>query len=367
MTFMWPRILYLYFLLPVLVLAYILILRGRRQAAVRYSALSIVKEALGAGRSFRRHVPPLLFLIAFAVLTFAVARPAAYVSLPSDSGTVILAMDISGSMRASDIQPSRIRAAQEAANQFVSGQPSNVRIGVVAFAATATLVQAPTRNKDDVLAAISRFRTQRGTAVGSGILVSLGAIFEETDIDPGLFSGANASGFGFGNSPGDAQGQQLGQQDPQGTPLGGSPAPDVRQPDPVQPGSYKSAVIILLSDGQTNTGPDPLDAAGKAADLGVRVFTVGLGTTGGQILGFGGRSMRVQLDEAALTSIADRTRGRYFKAGSDTDLKQIYKSLSSQLITEKGRSEISALFAAAGALIALVSAILSFLWFGRLA
>ncbi len=364
MTFLWANLLWLLLLLPILIGAYLLILRRKRRAGVRYAALSIVREAMGGRNTFRRHVPPLLLLMAVAVMIFAIARPAAIVTLPSQHGTVILTMDISGSMRARDIEPSRIEAALAAARQFVSNQPRNVRIGVVAFAATASLVQPPTTNRDDILASLQRFRLQRGTAVGAGILTSLSAIFENLSFDLWLPPG---EGQRFGQvGPPSRSGPTLEPPQNRGTPLGQRRPENIDRPEPVAPGSYKSAVVVLLTDGQTNTGPDPIEAAGQAADLGVRVFTVGLGTTSGNIVGFGGRRMRVQLDEEALKTIADRTAARYYRAGTETDLKEIYKSLSAQLTLEKDKTEITAIFTAVGVALALIAALLSLLWFGRL-
>jgi Ca-activated chloride channel family protein len=364
MTFEWPGMLWLLAAIPVAVIAYILMLRGRDSSALRYSALSLAKEALGRRGKLRRHIPPALLLFALASMIVAVARPSAKVSLPSSRGMVILAMDISGSMRARDVLPSRFEAMKDAAREFVKGQPPGVKIGIVAFAATATLVQPPSADRDASLAAIDRFQTQRGTAVGSGILTSLAAIFEGTNVvltplEPG-FGGAAAGGAGPGDAgtdsaPGDLRGTSLDQASPQ-------PA---APPPPAEPGSYKAAAVILLTDGQTNAGPDPIEAARRSADLGVRVFTVGLGTTKGQVLGYGGWSMRAQLDEASLKTIADLTRGKYFKASSGGDLREIYRQLGSQISLERGVTEITALLTALAIAFVLASALLSMLWFRR--
>src|ERR687887_1409484 len=187
MTFLWPEMLWLLLLVPALVAGYFFLLRRKKEAALRYASLSMVKEALSAGQRFRRHIPPLLFLIALVAMIVAIARPAAVVTLPSQQQTIILAMDVSGSMRASDVQPNRISAAQAAAKAFVAEQPSNVRIGVVSFAATASVVQTPTQNRDDIVAAIDRFQLQRGTAIGSGIIISLATLFPEEEIDLSSF------------------------------------------------------------------------------------------------------------------------------------------------------------------------------------
>src|SRR5918992_3664085 len=259
MTFLWPEMLLLLLLVPVLVGAYFFVLNRKKQAALRYASLSIVKDAMSARQRFRRHIPPLLFLISITTMIFAMARPAALVTLPSQHQTIILAMDVSGSMRAVDVQPNRISAAQAAAKAFVSDQPSNVRIGVVSFAATASVVQMPTHNRSDTIAAIERFQLQRGTAIGSGIIVSLATLFPEAGIDvSALLYGRNA---------------------PRGVPLDQAGKAEKPAFKPVPPGSYTSAAIILLTDGQRTTGPDSLEAARMAADRGVRVFTVGIGTT----------------------------------------------------------------------------------------
>jgi Ca-activated chloride channel family protein len=341
MTFAWPGLLWLLVLVPVLVAAYLILLRRKKAEALRFSAVGLLREAVGKGKRWKRHVPPLLLLLALAAMILAMARPSAVVSLIAARQTVILAMDISGSMRARDIAPSRFEASQAAARSFIKGQPSNVSIGVVAFAGTAALVQPPTRNKDEVLAALDRFRLQRGTAVGSGILTALSAIFEQANIDIGPIDLNRAA------------------------PLDPSAPPPPEPPPPVEPGSFRSAIIILLTDGQTNTGPDPIEAARKSADLGVRIYTVGLGTTRGQIIGYEGWSMRAQLDEVSLKKIADLTSGKYFKADSGTNLLDVYRNLGTQLNLEKERTEITALFTALAAALVLVSALLSLLWYRR--
>ena len=346
MTFLWPELLWLFLLVPALVGGYFYLLRRKQQAALRYASLSMIKEAMGSGQKYRRHIPPLLFLVALIALIFAIARPAAVVTLPSQHRTIILAMDVSGSMRATDVQPNRITASQNAAKAFVADQPSNVRIGVVSFAGTAAVVQMPTQNREDVIAAIDRFQLQRATAIGSGIIVSLATIFPDAGIDvSSLIYGRNA---------------------PRGVPLDQAGKAEKKEFKPVAPGSYTSAAIILLTDGQRTTGPDSIEAARMAADRGVRIFTVGFGTKSGETIGFEGWSMRVRLDEETLKTIASMTRGEYFYAGSAADLRKVYESLNSRFLMEKKDMEVSALFAAAAAVAALVSALLSLLWFNRI-
>jgi len=344
MAFLWPELLWLLLAVPALIGAYILLLRRKKKQVLRYASLGMVRDAMGAGQRFRRHIPALLFLLALTALIVAVARPTATLTLPSQHETIILAMDVSGSMRAADVEPNRIGAAQAAARAFVADQPASARIGVVSFAATASVVQPPTRNRDDILAAIDRFQLQRGTAVGSGILVSLKTIFPDVEFDL------------RGSNPRD---------DPRGVPLDKAGASGKAAPKTVPPGSYTSAAIILLSDGQTTTGPNPIEAARMAADRGVRIYTVGIGTPNGEILGSEGWSMRVRLDEEALKTIANLTHGEYFYAGTAMDLRKVYESLNTRLALETRQTEITAFLAAAAAVITLLAAFLSMLWFNR--
>ena len=325
MTFLWPQLLWLLLVLPVCVALYLWVLKRKKLSAVRYASLGLVKEAAG-NASWRRHLPPVLLLFALGAMIVAIARPAAVITLPSSHETVILAIDVSGSMRATDVEPTRMEAAQAAARAFVAEQPRSARIGVVAFGAGAALVQPPTANRDDVLAAIDQLQLQNATAIGSAILVSLKAIFPQIDFDVR------------------------------------------RKPDlkPVPPGSHASAAVILLSDGQTTAGPDPVEAARLAAERGVRIFTVGVGTDNGQVLTGEGWSMRVRLDEEALRAIAGLTRAEYFYAGNATELKKVYRSMRSKLVLEKKQVEVTALFSAIGAATVLLSAMLSLLWFNRI-
>ncbi|MBA3506645.1 MAG: VWA domain-containing protein [Betaproteobacteria bacterium] len=346
MTFLWPQMLWLLVLAPLAAGVYVLLLRRKKKAALRYASLSLIKDALNAGQRLRRHVPPLLFLIALTLMLVAIARPAAVVTLPSQHETVILSMDVSGSMRATDVAPNRLAAAQEAARAFVADLPRTTRLGVVSFAATAAVVQSPTHSREDIVAAIERFTLQRGTAVGSGILVALKMVFPDVEFD---LRSANPRPNVSRSAP-----------------LDSSRAPDKVAPKPVAPGSYAAAVIILLTDGQTTTGPDPIEAARMAADRGVRVYTVGIGTTSGEIIGSEGWSMRVRLDEESLKTIASLTQAEYFYAGTAADLRKIYQHLNTRIFLEEKETEITALFAAAAAIIAFVSALLSMLWFNRI-
>jgi Ca-activated chloride channel homolog len=344
MSFVWPTGLWLLLLLPLLVLLYFWVLRRKRQSTVRLASIAVAKLALGKGPGWRRHVPPLLMLLALADLLFAVSRPTATITLPMAERTIMLAMDVSGSMRAEDVKPNRLVASQEAAKAFVNKLPREVRVGVVAFAGTAAVVQAPTTSRDDVIKAIERFQLQRGTATGSGIILSLATLFPDDGIEIQHVTGQK-------NFPGADIAKKK----------------DNKQSTKVEPGSYNSAAIIMLTDGQRTTGPDPIDAAKMAADHGIRVYTVGVGTTTGETIGFEGWSMRVRLDEETLKNISLLTHGEYFYAGTADDLKKVYESLSSRMVVERKETEITALFAGLGALLAVLAAGLSLWWFGRVA
>jgi Ca-activated chloride channel family protein len=342
MTFVWPELLWFMLALPLLLAAYLYVLRRKKKLALRYASLAIVRDAMALGERVKRHIPPALFFLALMAMLVAIARPQATITLPTQHETVILAMDISGSMRATDVEPNRLVAAQNAAKQFVNEQPENVRIGVVAFAGTATVAQAPTRNREDVIAAIDRFQLQRATAIGSAIIVSLATIFPDEGIDVGTLTYGPDSSKKSEKTSGAAARK------------------------PVPPGSYASAVVILLTDGQRTTGPDTIQAAKMAAERGVRVYTVGVGTPEGKIIGFEGWSMRVRLDEETLKAVADLTRGEYFYAGNAVDLKKVYQALNAKLVLERKKTEITALFAALAALFAVISAALSLAWFHRI-
>ncbi|RYE41497.1 MAG: VWA domain-containing protein [Hyphomicrobiales bacterium] len=362
MTFIWMDMLWLLLLVPLLIGAYIWLLRRRKKAALRYANLAIVKQAMGKGVGWRRHVPPALLLAALTVLIVAVARPAAVVELASSRATVILSMDVSGSMRARDVEPSRIVAAQEAAKEFIRKQPADVQVGIVAFASAAVLVQAPTIDREALYQAINSFDLRRGTAVGSGVLVALATIFPDQNFDLDG-SGNQRDQLGLPSFGGERLGAAAGAD---GLLSGAATEPPAKH-IPVEPGSYDSAVVILLTDGATTTGPDPVAAGRLAGDYGVKVFTVGFGSASGDVVDFGGRSMRAQLDATTLQAIADATEGEYYEATSASDLAGVYDSLSTRLISEKKLTEIAFIFAGAGALLAMAAAGLSMLWFGRIA
>ena len=345
MIFLWPEFLWLLLALPLLVLLYLWLLRRKKKTALRYASLSIVKEAMGPGQSIRRHIPPALFLLALAAMLLAAARPQAVVTLPSNQQTIILAMDVSGSMRATDVKPNRLEAAQAAAKAFLAELPRHVKVGIVAFAGSAQVAQLPTVNREDLVTAIDRFQLQRATATGNAIVISLATLFPDAGID--------------------LQSLQHGRDRQRGFAIDGEKK-EQKEFTPVAAGSYTSAAIIMLTDGQRTTGVDPLEAAKMAADRGIRVYTVGIGTVDGETIGFEGWSMRVRLDEETLKAIANKTNAEYFYAGTAQDLSKVYQSLSSRLTVEKKETEVSALFALAAAALALLSAGLSILWFNRI-
>ncbi len=352
MEFASPVLLWLLILAPLLVAFYHWALRRSRGLA--YPNVGIIRAAISPGMRLRRHVPPLLLLLALILMVVAMARPNATLVLPAQYKTIVLAIDTSGSMRATDVEPTRLSAAQSAAKSFVREVPKDVRIGIVEFGATASAVQMPTANRDDLVASIDRFILQRGTATGSGLYAALAMLFPEAGIDleklvggPGRDRVAAASGRSSRQRP-------LGDREE---------APP--QPPPMVPGSYEQGVIILLSDGRRTTGPDPLDAARMAADRGVRVYTVGFGTRDGGSVDFGEYSFYVRLDEETLKGVASITRGEYFHAGTAADLRKVYEDLRNKLVMERKRTEVSALLSAIGAVLLAVAGLLSLLWFNR--
>ena len=358
MSFLWPQMLLALALVPLLAGLYAWVWRRR---GTRAGAPVGLVSTTGPGQGWLRHLPPLLLLGAIALLLVSVGRPAAVINVPARHETVILAIDVSGSMRATDVQPTRLAAAQAAARAFVEGQPRSTRIGIVSFAGNAQIVQVPTDNRDDVFQAIDQFNPQRGTAIGSAIVMSLAAIFPNAGIDLRMLQrredGSPAAGAG-GASREDRRDAARAPWSP------GPVRPD--QPfQPVPPGSHESAVIVLLSDGQSTTGPDVAAAARLAADRGVRIYTVGVGTAKGEVLRTDGWSMRVALDEAALKMVADVTRGEYFQADDAAELKRIYQTMTSRFVMERKEIEVSALFAGVAVLLALAAAGLSVSWYGR--
>ncbi|MFN8487955.1 MAG: VWA domain-containing protein [Caldilineaceae bacterium] len=360
MDLLWPGFLLLLVLVPLLIGIYIWMLRRRRRFAVRYSSLSLVRDAMAHQARWRRHVPFALFLLALTSLVFALTRPVSIISVPTDQTTIILAIDASGSMRATDIPPSRLEAAEAAAISFIQRQQSRTQIGLVAFARFAEIVQPPTTDQEALQTAIQSLTTGRGTGIGNGILKSIDAIAE---IDKSVAPSVTDTSSGA-------------------------------EPTSVPKGAYAPDIVVLLTDGVNTGGVLPLDAAQQAADRGVRVYTIGYGTANGSIpfggggqgfggggrdqgggglfggggQGFGGQGFggggrfRTGIDETTLKRIADMTGGAYYPATSADELQNVFRNLPTYLITKHETTEISFIFAALGALLAAAAIVLSLRW-----
>jgi len=344
MSFLWPQYLWLMAALPALPLLYVWLLRRPGKPALRYSNLEAVRTA--PGRPWRRHVPPVLLWIALSVLAFAVARPVTRVTLPWARSSIMLAMDVSLSMRVTDVKPTRIAAAQEAAKLFLHDLPRNIDVGLVTFAASAQVVQPATRDRTSLASAIDAFQLQIGTAVGSAIVVCLAELFPDEGISLGdMTFGTRQKGASAIDKP-------------KGVP---------KQITPVAPGSYDSAAIVLLSDGRRTMGVDTLEAAKMAADRGVRIYVVGLGTVDGPAATGEGLAIYMQLDEPTLREVARMTGGEYHHAGTAEDLRSVYQHLGSRLQVQTRETELAPMLALVGALLVVVAATLSVLWFGLFA
>ena len=344
LSFLWPRLLWLLLLVPLLVAFYLFLLARRGGAGVRYAGLESASGATHPGR-WMRHLPALLMLAGLTSMILAVARPQASLALPQRLENVILAIDTSGSMRATDLAPTRLAAAQSAARTFVAEQPPHLRIGIVAIAATAALVQSPTLDREQILNAIDRLEPQRGTALGTGLIIALDSALPAAQLDVEDLIGLRPPGAPRFERPD-----------------GSSPPPRER---PDEPGN--EAAVVLLSDGQSNFGPEPLKAAEVAADLGIRIHTVGLGTREGTVVAAEGWSGRTRLDEDTLKKIATVTQGEYFHARDAAELKKIYRTLGAKLaIGKRQTTEVTAFFVALGALLATAAALLSLWWFNRI-
>jgi Ca-activated chloride channel family protein len=334
MSFIWPSLLLILFSVPVLVLLYYWLQRRRHSFAARYGSLGLVHDAVGSGIGSRRHIPAMIFLAGITILLFSLARPQATVSVPKVEGTVMLTFDVSGSMAAEDLQPTRMEAAKAAARQFVEKQPTGVSIGVVVFSDGGISVQPPTDNRDETLTTIDRLVPRRGTSIGNGILVALNTIAVDAG-DPPILNTNDLS------------------QDPAVTPVEGPQ------------GWYPSAVIVLFTDGENNQEPDPAMAAEVSADLGVRVYTVGIGTAAGATIEVEGMTVHSSLDEPMLHFIASETGGMYYNAGNEEELGRIYGDLEPKLSIKPEEMEMTSLFAGLGMIVFLIGGMLSLLWFGH--
>jgi Ca-activated chloride channel family protein len=345
MTFLSRDSLWLLLAVPFLIGTYVMLLR-RRKAVLVCSDLALVREAIARTAHLRRHLPPLLLMLGLIALLLATARPAAVVTMLEAQRTVVLAIDVSLSMSATDVEPSRLGAAQAAAKRFIDSQPRDVKIAIVSFAGTAEIVQPPTANRAQLEQAIDRLNLDYHTAVGSGIIAALLTLFPSDDV------GAEYDIFG-GAAP--ASLHQVSLDRSQRT----------HRHAAVPAGSYTSGAIVLLTDGSRTMGPDPLAAAKAAAERGVRIFTVGFGAVKRAKVAVDGWSMEVGFDEESLKAVADITRGEYFRAHSANTLERVYRDLSARFIVEKKEIELSALFTALAAVLSLLAASLSTLWCRR--
>ncbi|MEO7912059.1 MAG: VWA domain-containing protein [Roseiflexaceae bacterium] len=353
MDILWPGFLFLLAIVPLLIGAYIWMLRRRRRFTVRYSSLSLVRAALPRFSRWRRHLPFALFLVGLASLVVAMARPVVIVSVPTGQTTVILAIDVSRSMCATDIEPNRLEAAKAAALSFIQSQKSSTQISIVAFAGFAEVTQPATNDQEALETAVESLTTGRRTAIGSGILKSLDAIAE---IDKNVAPSVTDSSPGI-------------------------------PPTPVPSGAYAPDIIVLLTDGVSNAGPMPLEAAQQALDRGVRVYTIGFGTANGSEIpycapqlqgggtvdrggGFGGGGFggggsggfRRGIDEDTLIQVAEMTGGDYYSAESASELQEVFQNLPTYLITKHEIMEVSVAFAALGTLLAVAAVTLSLRW-----
>jgi Ca-activated chloride channel family protein len=351
MSFLWPGLLVLLSLVPLASIAYVVVLRRRGRFAVRYSNLSLIRQAASHQTWWRRHLPFVLFLLALASLVLAFARPVATVTIPSNKATVILALDVSRSMCATDIPPNRLEAAKDAAQVFVQNHKSGRQIGLVAFAGFAELIQPPTTDTSALTDAIENLTTARRTAIGSAILRSIDAIAE---VDNRVLPSDNAASSGTPELP------------PSEAPL--SPH-----------------IIVLLTDGASNAGPYPLTAAAQAAARGIRVYTIGYGTVdntsrmdcGGDFnqdqffFGGGGfqfesqtgtRDFRLQIDEATLKQVAQITGGAYYFASSANELEEVFQNLPSFVVATRETIEVGVFFTAFAAVLIVLAVFLSIRW-----
>ena len=349
MSFLWPHYLWLFLLLAPLPALYVWLLRRRNRAALRYSDLGVVRAA-AAGRQWRRHLPPALLLLACAVLLLAAARPVARVPLPWARTSIMLAMDVSLSMRVSDVKPTRMVAAQDAAKRFLQELPKHIEVGLVTFAGSTQVAQRATLDREALVTSIDGFQMQIGTAVGDAIVMSLSELFPEQHIDLGTMT--------FGRAA-------LGSAS-KGRSLDDRAKPPPVEITPVAPGSFDSAAIILLSDGRRTVGMDTLAAAKMAADRGVRVHVVGLGTLDGDASTSDGMAIYMKLDEPTLREVARLTGGEYHHAGTAEKLRSVYENLGSRVQVNARETDLAGLLALIAALVALCAAVLSMRWFGRM-
>ena len=342
MTLLWPDALWLSPLAGAFVWIYFLLLRRRWKRALRYASLDLAREAMGPAQRARLHVPALLLLSALLLLMIAVARPSFVATFPSAVRTVVLAIDVSYSMTAADVGSTRLAAAQLAAKELVRELPPDVRVGILQFAAGADVVQVPTANRDQAMAAIDALELQSGSSPGMAVLGALLTLFPGADIARGY------DVFGAGRIP-------------PGFDRFVEASVHPRHVTAVPPGSNRSAAIVLLTDGEKTMGPDPVKAAQEAADRGVRVFSVGVGTARGARVDLPTSSIHVRLDEETLKPIAAVTSGKYLRLDTARESGKIGRKLGQEVMPNEADAELTAVFAAAALLLTLASGALSLL------
>lgn len=327
MSFRDPWLLVLLALVPLMVAAYVRRVRRRARRAATLATQGIVVTGAVGRRRRLRHVPFALFTAALALLLVALARPEAEITVPRRVGTVVLAFDVSNSMRAKDLEPTRLDAAKTAARAFVDEQPSTIRIGVVSFGDGAAILQQPTDRRADVLAAIDRLSVGGGTSLGQGLYSALSAIAgKPIAIDETALASDSAE---------------------------------------VDIGYYGSATVVLLSDGENTGRPDPAAVADLASIAGVQVDTIGVGTEDGTDVAIEGFTVATRLDRAVLEQIATATDGTYFEATDTESLTEIYRSIDLELTNESERTEITALLTVVATVLLAAGALLSVRWSGR--
>ena len=331
MSLEWPWMAVGLVAVPLVIWWYRRLVRARAARRAELAALGLVAPGPAASSGVRRHLPPALLLVALVLLLAALTRPEAVVPQPHREGTVVLAFDVSTSMAATDLTPTRLEAAKSAARTFVERQPPTVRVGVVAFGGTGLVTQEATADRSRVIAAIDRLSPQGGTALGRGLQTSLSSIVgKQVLLDPP--AGSTAGGV-------EPQGQDIGY--------------------------HGSAAIILLSDGENTDDPDPIEVADIASTAGVKVYPIGLGRPEGTVLEVDGFQVATALDEPMLREIAARTDGQYFAAADEQALAAVYDTIDLEWTVETERVELTAALAAAAGLLVLVAVGLSLTWFGR--
>ena len=327
MKFIWPTLLAALLLVPAMIAGYVWLQRRRESAASARRASGLVMSGSTRRLGWRRHIPFGLLMAALAVLVFAMARPEATLAESKPVGTVLLVIDVSNSMGATDVSPNRLTQAQDAARQFVAAQPATIEVGIVAFGNGALLIQQPTNVHTEVLDSIDRLKVGGATSLGQGMLAGLTAIAGTTVVLP----------------------------DPN----------DPTATAPADLGYFPSATMVLLSDGEDTGGPDPLDVARLAASAGVHVSAIGFGTTDGAVIQSEGYQVSTVLDEQSLTDIADTTGGHYATGETAGDLDTITESIDLRVTTVSKTTEITALFALIAIGLLFAGGILMLRWFGR--